>query len=94
MLRLVLMVVLVFVSIGAADPREDIIVFRTRTGAKYHERHCQYVRAGAFAVTLKRAGELSLTPCKRCRPPVLDDPVIARCARDGIHCSRDPTPTR
>lgn len=56
---------------------EDTIVFRTRHGVKYHMLHCQYVRRGAFAVTLKRAKELSLTPCKRCKPPVLDEPQLA-----------------
>lgn len=51
------------------DPAE--IVYRTRSGEKYHRVTCSYVKGKAIRLTLKEAKELGLTPCKVCHPPPL-----------------------
>ena len=72
-----LLVALSLIATAGPTRRDDAIVFRARHGVKYHMLNCQYVRRGAYAVTLKRAKRLSLEPCKRCNPPVLDEPQLA-----------------
>ena len=89
---------LLLVGVGlAADKPEDAIVYSTRTGTKYHLRSCQHVRISAIPVTLKQAKELKLSPCKRCNPPVLDEPQIASAhekTRAGWDSSRTHSSTR
>lgn len=51
------------------DPSEQIIVYITRTGSKYHRAGCSYLRRSRIAITLKEACARGYTPCSRCRPP-------------------------
>ncbi len=48
---------------------DDVIVYVTEHGRKYHRKDCQYVRNGGMAVTLKEARARGCTPCTRCKPP-------------------------
>lgn len=61
-------------AVAATGPTEqpagdEVIVYVTRAGRKYHRADCQYVRNGAIAITLKEARARGLTPCSRCNPP-------------------------
>lgn len=50
------------------DPRIDeskIVVYITRTGARYHRATCRYAK---IASTLKEAKAAGYTPCQVCRP--------------------------
>lgn len=77
LILIAVLALLPLVATAGKAKNEDTIVYRTRHGVKYHMLHCHYVRRGASPVTLKRAKELSLDPCKRCKPPVLDVPQLA-----------------
>jgi micrococcal nuclease len=48
---------------------DDVLVYVTAHGRKYHTQNCQHVRHGATAVTLKEARARGLSPCSRCKPP-------------------------
>lgn len=72
MRTLILIAILALLPLAATAGRaknEDTIVFRARHGVKYHHLYCQYVRRGAFAVTLKRAKELTHLLCVQPRLP-------------------------
>jgi hypothetical protein len=47
------------------------IVYRTKSGEKYHRSTCSYVKGKAIPTSLKEAKEMGLTPCKVCHPPPL-----------------------
>jgi endonuclease YncB( thermonuclease family) len=51
---------------SAAD---EVLVYITEHGRKYHNKDCQYVRNGGIAVTLKEARARGCSPCARCKPP-------------------------
>lgn len=46
-------------------------VYRTRTGEKYHQDGCRYLRKSRIPIPLSRAKELGLGPCSVCRPPAM-----------------------
>lgn len=48
---------------------QDVTVYVTERGRRYHRKDCQYVRGGAIAMTLKEAKAKAYTPCLRCKPP-------------------------
>ena len=48
---------------------DDVIVYVTEQGHKYHRKECQFVRNGATAITLREAKDKGYTPCSRCKPP-------------------------
>jgi hypothetical protein len=51
----------------------DTIVYKTRTGEKYHRDGCQYLRKSQIPVRLDEAVyNDNLSPCSRCNPPILD----------------------
>jgi endonuclease YncB( thermonuclease family) len=47
--------------------QKEIIVYITRTGAKYHRPGCQYLRKSMIPISLKEAKRRYL-PCSRCNP--------------------------
>ncbi len=49
----------------------DTIVYRTKTGDKYHTKTCSYLKS-SIELTLQEAVNMGLTPCSRCKPPTLD----------------------
>ena len=45
------------------------VVYRTKTGEKYHQDGCQYLKRSKAAIELTDAKTRGLTACKVCRPP-------------------------
>lgn len=53
----------------SATQTENITVYITRTGTKYHMGTCSYLRASRIPISLKEACARGYTPCSRCNPP-------------------------
>jgi hypothetical protein len=53
---------------GEKDP-DEITVYVTETGKKYHTSTCKYLKDSKIEITLKEAKEKGYTPCSRCNPP-------------------------
>lgn len=51
---------------GYAD---DITVYVTETGSKYHRESCPYLRSSKVPIALSEAIENGYEPCSRCDPP-------------------------
>lgn len=62
---------LVALAIGTALllSAQDVLVYVTRTGSKYHREGCPSLRAGATAMSLAEAAAAGYEPCARCDPP-------------------------
>ena len=72
-LCLSLVLVLVFsLTVPAFAASGDTIVYKTRTGEKYHSDGCQYLRQSCYEITLAKAVDAGLSPCSKCHPPRLD----------------------
>jgi hypothetical protein len=54
---------------GAAQEPEEVTVYVTRTGAKYHRAGCQYLRRSMIPVSLSEAKAEGYEPCSVCHPP-------------------------
>jgi methylphosphotriester-DNA--protein-cysteine methyltransferase len=52
-----------------ARPAGDPIVYKTKTGAKYHVSSCSSLRKSKIEIRLSEAKKEGLQPCKRCHPP-------------------------
>jgi micrococcal nuclease len=50
---------------------DNVTVYITKTGAKYHSAGCQYLRRSSIPISLKDAVARGHTPCSRCNPPRL-----------------------
>jgi len=48
---------------------ENVTVYITKTGRKYHRGDCEWLYASRIAITLKEAKERNYEPCKVCKPP-------------------------
>lgn len=48
---------------------DDITVYVTKTGEKYHYSWCGYLHSSKIAKTLSSAKAAGYTPCSRCNPP-------------------------
>jgi micrococcal nuclease len=48
---------------------EEVTVYITKTGKKYHRGDCEWLYASRIAVTLKEAKKRGYEPCKVCKPP-------------------------
>jgi hypothetical protein len=48
---------------------ENVTVYTTRTGSKYHRAGCSYLRKSSIPISLKDAKARGLGPCSRCDPP-------------------------
>ena len=48
---------------------EEVYVYRTRTGDKYHVAGCKYLKNSAIRLTLSEALARGLEPCSYCHPP-------------------------
>ena len=48
---------------------EDVIVYITPTGTKYHLSSCSYLTASATPISLQEAKDRGYTACSRCDPP-------------------------
>ena len=49
-------------------PGDDVSVYITRTGCKYHRHSCRYLFSSKIRTTLKEAKERGYAPCKVCKP--------------------------
>jgi len=49
-----------------ASERKECIVYVTRTGTKYHQGGCRYLRSSKIPMTKSKAVKAGYTPCKRC----------------------------
>jgi uncharacterized protein (DUF1330 family) len=58
------------VSIQQSDPQE-ITVYITETGEKYHNDGCQYLSKSKIAISLEDAVADGYEPCSKCDPPIL-----------------------
>lgn len=56
-----------------AEIGDEIVVYVTKSGTKYHREGCQYLTKSARAIPLKEAVK-RYEPCSRCKPPVLENP--------------------
>jgi hypothetical protein len=54
---------------GAGTSPPTVIVYVTKTGAKYHRADCQYLSSSRIAMTLEAAKAGGYTPCSVCDPP-------------------------
>lgn len=48
---------------------DEVIVFVTESGKKYHTADCSYLTDSAMPVSLAQANAEGKTPCSRCHPP-------------------------
>jgi hypothetical protein len=46
-------------------------VYKTPSGAKYHTAECRMVKNVSEAISISKAKELGLEPCKICRPAIV-----------------------
>lgn len=51
---------------------EDYVVYVTKTGTKYHEGNCSYLKKSKIQTTLGKATDGWYDACDRCNPPILD----------------------
>ena len=51
------------------DSGEDVTVYTTKTGAKYHRTGCRYLSKSKIPISLKDAKARGYTPCSVCNPP-------------------------
>ncbi len=54
-------------------PPCEIIVYITKTGRKYHQSGCGYVRQSCIPISLIEAIQQGYAPCKVCNPPSVAD---------------------
>jgi len=54
---------------SASDSNQDIIVFVTKTGTKYHADGCRSLSKSKIPIKLSEAKAKGYTPCKICNPP-------------------------
>ena len=51
-----------------SDEFEEIIVYITNTGTKYHRETCNSLRRSKIPITLEQAIERGYEPCRNCKP--------------------------
>lgn len=47
---------------------KEVTVYITRTGAKYHQSYCSYLRRSSIPIGKKQAIAEGYTACSRCKP--------------------------
>jgi len=65
-----LILTLIAISLFAQDSDEfdEMIVYITNTGSKYHRETCNSLRRSKIPVTLEQAIERGYEPCRNCKP--------------------------
>lgn len=68
---LVLSLVLLASCSAPASPsaKQQVTVYITATGHKYHRDGCRYLSRSKIPVTLEEAQAEGYTPCSVCKPP-------------------------
>lgn len=54
-------------------PKNDITVYITETGKKYHTEHCRYLKSSKIEINLSKALYKGYDRCKVCKPPTQED---------------------
>ena len=49
--------------------QDEVIVYITKTGKKYHRESCRWLSRAKIATPLEQAKKRGYTPCKTCKPP-------------------------
>ncbi len=57
-------------AVGTTEETDDVTVYVTRTGSKYHREGCRYLARSMIPILLKEA-VLSYGPCSVCNPPIV-----------------------
>ena len=55
-------------DVPSVNDNQNQIVYRTRTGKKYHRAGCSYLKS-IIETTVSEAQSMGLGPCSRCNPP-------------------------
>lgn len=53
---------------SVVSDNQSVVVYRTRTGSKYHRSGCSYLKS-KIETTVSDAQAMGLGPCSRCNPP-------------------------
>ena len=56
------------VSSGNSTASNDMIVYITKTGSKYHRENCSSLRSSRIPISLSEAKQRGYEPCKICKP--------------------------
>jgi hypothetical protein len=56
-------------SLGAPQSVDEVTVYITRTGRKYHTAGCRYLSKSQIPISLKDAKARGYGPCSVCNPP-------------------------
>lgn len=51
------------------EKKDEVTVYITKTGKKYHKGDCRYLKKSKIKISLKDACKREYTPCKVCKPP-------------------------
>lgn len=54
---------------AAQTQRQEVTVYVTDTGERYHVSSCRYLRYSNHPISLREAKRRGYTPCKVCQPP-------------------------
>jgi hypothetical protein len=71
MKRIAIILLCAFIAVSVFAASADTVVYRTKTGEKYHVEGCSSLSRSKIAITLGDAVDRGLGPCARCKPPVL-----------------------
>ncbi len=72
-LLLLFVATLIAISCSPKNSKEDIIVYQTKTGSKYHKIECTYLWKSKIPISLRDAVQQGLQPCSRCTPEKLSE---------------------
>ena len=51
------------------EKNQEVTVYITKTGKKYHKGNCRHLKKSKIKISLKDACNRGYTPCKACKPP-------------------------
>ncbi len=57
-----------------ARDADEIVVYVTKSGKKYHREDCYHLRKSSRPMTLREAVTKGYEPCSHCKPPILRNP--------------------
>lgn len=57
-------------TIQSNTEKNEIIVYITKTGSKYHVAGCQYLKSSMISTSLDNALAQGYEPCSVCKPPI------------------------
>ncbi len=53
-------------SLPVAEQKKDCVVYVTRTGHRYHQGWCRYLRQSKIPMSRSKAIQAGFTPCRVC----------------------------